>query len=93
MPKAIYPNSRVQNHGFKNKMLARTGQKTQRGTKILDLVKNGEKFGALCKKRSIDSGSAKRDGNLGYFGRGMVKPFEEAALLQVGQISAFYNPG
>ena len=34
-------------------------------------------------------GSAKRDGNLGYFGRGaMVKPFEEAAFkLQVGQIS------
>ena len=33
MPKAIYPNSRVQNHGFKNKMLARTSQKTQRGTR------------------------------------------------------------
>ena len=63
-------------------MLARIGQKTQRGTRV---VNNGEKFGALCKKRSIDSGL----GNLGYFGRGaMVKPFEEAAFkLQVGQIS------
>ena len=64
-------------------------KKLSEAQEILDLVNNGEKFGALCKKRSIDSGSAKRDGNLGYFGRGaMVKPFEEAAFkLQVGQIS------
>ena len=64
-------------------------KKLSEAQEILDLVNKGEKFGALCKKRSIDSGSAKRDGNLGYFGRGaMVKPFEEAAFkLQVGQIS------
>ena len=34
MPKAIYPNSRVQNHGFKNKMLARTGKKLRRGWNV-----------------------------------------------------------
>ncbi len=52
-------------------------------------LKNGEKFGKLAKEISIDSGSAKRDGNLGYFGRGvMVKSFEEAAFkLEIGQIS------
>ena len=56
---------------------------------IIDRLKLGEKFGNIAKELSIDSGSAKRDGNLGYFGRGvMVKPFEEAAFkLQVGQIS------
>lgn len=56
---------------------------------ILDRIKKGEKFGKLAKELSIDSGSAKRDGNLGYFTKGMmVKPFEEAAFkLQIGQIS------
>ncbi|HXV65964.1 MAG TPA: peptidylprolyl isomerase [Nitrosopumilaceae archaeon] len=56
---------------------------------ILERIKKGEKFGKIAKDLSIDSGSAKRDGSLGYFGRGMmVKPFEEAAFkLQVGAIS------
>ena len=56
---------------------------------ILDRIKAGEKFGKLAKELSIDSGSAKKDGSLGYFGRGMmVKPFEEAAFkLQVGEVS------
>ncbi len=56
---------------------------------ILERIKGGEKFGRLARELSTDSGSAKRDGNLGYFARGkMVKPFEEAAFrLQVGQIS------
>lgn len=56
---------------------------------ILERIKKGEKFGKLAKEMSIDSGSAKRDGSLGYFGRGMmVKPFEEAAFkLQIGAIS------
>ncbi len=56
---------------------------------ILDRLKKGEKFGKLARELSIDTGSAKRDGSLGYFGRGMmVKPFEEAAFkLQVGTIS------
>jgi len=56
---------------------------------ILDRIKNGEKFGKLAKELSIDTGSAKRDGNLGYFTKGkMVKQFEEAAFkLQVGQLS------
>ena len=50
---------------------------------IQERLKQGEKFGKLAKELSIDSGSAKRDGSLGYFGRGMmVKPFEEAAFGQ-----------
>jgi|TARA_B100001105_G_scaffold87561_1_gene69460 foldase protein PrsA len=56
---------------------------------VLDRIKNGEKFGKIAKELSLDSGSAKRDGNLGYFSRGkMVKEFESTAFnLQVGQIS------
>ncbi len=56
---------------------------------ILERLKNGEKFGRLAREISIDSGSAKRDGSLGYFGKGMmVKPFEEAAFkLEIGNIS------
>ena len=56
---------------------------------ILDRLKKGEKFGKLAKELSIDSASAKKDGNLGYFTKGMmVKPFEESAFkLQVGEVS------
>jgi foldase protein PrsA len=56
---------------------------------IQERLKKGEKFGKLAKDLSIDSGSAKRDGNLGYFSKGMmVKQFEEVAFkLQIGEIS------
>ena len=64
-------------------------QKQSEALAVLEKIKNGEKFGKLARELSIDSGSAKRDGNLGYFGRGkMVKEFENAAFnLQAGQIS------
>ena len=64
-------------------------KKQSEAIEILEKLKQGEKFGKMAREKSIDSGSAKRDGNLGYFGRGMmVKPFEEAAFkLQVGSIS------
>ncbi len=56
---------------------------------IIERMKNGEKFGKLAKELSIDTGSGKKDGNLGYFTKGMmVKPFEEVAFkLQIGEIS------
>ena len=64
-------------------------EKQSQAIAILDRIKQGEKFGKLAKELSIDSGSAKRDGSLGYFGRGkMVKEFENAAFsLEVGKIS------
>ena len=64
-------------------------QKQSEAIAILDKIRQGEKFGKLAKELSIDSGSAKRDGNLGYFGRGkMVKEFETVAFsLEVGKIS------
>jgi len=56
---------------------------------IAERLKKGEKFAKLAKELSIDSGSAKKDGNLGYFTKGMmVKQFEEVAFkLQIGEIS------
>ena len=64
-------------------------EKQSEALAILDRIKNGEKFGKLAKDLSTDSGSAKRDGSLGYFTKGkMVKPFEDTAFkLQIGQIS------
>ena len=64
-------------------------QKQSEAIAILDRIRQGEKFGKLARELSIDSGSAKRDGNLGYFSRGkMVKEFETAAFnLEVGKIS------
>ena len=56
---------------------------------ILDRLKKGESFANLAREISIDRGSAKKGGDLGLFGRGvMVKAFEEAAFrLKKGEIS------
>jgi foldase protein PrsA len=56
---------------------------------ILERIKNGESFASLARELSIDKGSAKRGGDLGVFGRGMmVKPFEEAAFnLKKGEMT------
>lgn len=56
---------------------------------ILDRLKKGESFDKLAKELSIDRGSGKRGGDLGFFGRGvMVKPFEAASFnLEKKQIS------
>ncbi len=64
-------------------------EKHSEAISLLERIQKGEKFGKLAKEFSLDSGSAKRDGNLGYFGRGkMVKEFEKSAFnLQMGQIS------
>ncbi len=64
-------------------------EKQSHALAILERLKKGEKFAELAKELSIDTGSGKRGGDLGYFGRGkMVKPFEAAAfMLSVGQIS------
>ena len=64
-------------------------EKHSEAISLLERIQKGEKFGKLAREFSLDSGSAKRDGNLGYFGRGkMVKEFEKSAFsLQTGQIS------
>jgi peptidyl-prolyl cis-trans isomerase C len=56
---------------------------------ILERLKKGESFAELARELSIDRGSAKRGGDLGVFGRGMmVKPFEEAAFkLNKGEMT------
>ena len=64
-------------------------QKQSEALAVLDRLKKGESFAVVAKELSIDKGSGKRGGDLGYFGRGMmVKPFEEAAFkLEMGQMS------
>jgi len=56
---------------------------------LIERLKKGESFDKLAKELSIDKGSGKRGGDLGFFGRGvMVKPFELAAFkLEKNQIS------
>ena len=64
-------------------------EKQSQALAVLERLKKGEKFAELAKELSIDTGSGKRGGDLGYFGRGrMVKPFENAAFkLSIGEIS------
>ncbi|MDW0187712.1 MAG: peptidylprolyl isomerase [Nitrososphaeraceae archaeon] len=56
---------------------------------IIERLKKGESFDKLAKELSIDKGSGKRGGDLGFFGRGaMVKPFEVASFkLDKNQVS------
>jgi len=56
--------------------------------KILDQVKKGADFAKLAKEKSIDAGSAKNGGDLGFFSRGqMVPEFENVAFsLKVGEV-------
>ena len=56
---------------------------------VLDRVSKGEKFSNIAKEVSLDPGSGKRGGDLGWFTRGkMVKEFEQVAFaLQKGQTS------
>ena len=64
-------------------------QKQSEALALLERLKKGESFANLAKELSIDKGSGRRGGDLGYFGRGMmVKPFEETAFkLEKGQMS------
>ncbi|HEY9399650.1 MAG TPA: peptidylprolyl isomerase [Nitrososphaeraceae archaeon] len=56
---------------------------------IIERLKKGESFDKLAKEYSIDRGSGKRGGDLGFFGRGiMVRAFEIASFkLEKNQIS------
>ncbi|MFC1571901.1 peptidylprolyl isomerase [Candidatus Margulisiibacteriota bacterium] len=56
---------------------------------LLARIKKGEDFAALAKSHSIDDGSGKKGGDLGFFTTGrMVAPFEQAAFaLKVGEVS------
>jgi peptidyl-prolyl cis-trans isomerase C len=64
-------------------------EKQSEALAVLERLKKGESFSKLAQELSIDKGSGKRGGDLGYFGRGMmVKPFEEAAFkLAKGMLS------
>lgn len=65
-------------------------KKQSEAISVLERLKKGESFTNLAKELSIDKGSAKKGGDLGLFGRGMmVKPFEEAAFkLNKGEVTS-----
>ena len=72
-----------------DQVLPHTRAKAERGPRVNREDKKNESFAKLAQELSIDKGSSKRGGDLGYFTRGMmVKPFEEAAFkLEKGQMS------
>ncbi len=57
--------------------------------KILERIKKGEDFAKIAQTSSIDTGTAKNGGDLGYFSPGqLVREFEEAAArLKIGETS------
>ncbi len=57
--------------------------------KIFDQVKKGGDFAKIAREKSIDTGSAKNGGDLGFFARGqMVPEFDKAAFsLKEGEVS------
>jgi len=63
-------------------------EKQSQALQLLDEIKKGKKFGAAAREIS-KCPSKKKDGDLGYFTKGMmVKEFEDVAFkLQIGEIS------
>ena len=61
-------------------------EKQSQALEILEEIKNGKKFGAAAKEISTCP-SSKKEGDLGYFTKGMmVKEFEDIAFtLQIGE--------
>jgi len=57
--------------------------------KVLERLKKGEDFGQVAKKSSIDTVSAKKNGDLGFFSKGEIPPdFRIAAVrLKTGEVS------
>jgi len=64
-------------------------KKQNEALSIIERLEKGDSFDKLAKELSIDRGSGKRGGDLGFFGRGiMVKAFEVASFkLEKNQIS------
>ena len=64
-------------------------EKQSQAIEILEEIKNGKKIGAAAKEISTCP-SSKKEGDLGYFTKGMmVKEFEDVAFnLEVGEVSA-----
>lgn len=56
---------------------------------VLERIKKGESFAKVAREKSIDPGSARNGGDLGYFSSGqMVPEFEAAAArMKTGEIS------
>ena len=63
-------------------------EKQSQALEILEEIKNGKKFGVAAKEISTCP-SSKKEGDLGYFTKGMmVKELEDIAFtLQIGEIS------
>ena len=63
-------------------------EKQSQALEILEEIKNGKKFGSAAKEISTCP-SSKKEGDLGYFTKGMmVKEFEDVAFtLNIGEVS------
>ncbi len=61
----------------------------QKAQTLLKRIRDGEDFKKLAEKYSVDPGSAKKGGELGWFSRGvMLKSFEDSAFsLNKGEVS------
>lgn len=64
-----------------------------RAQQLLSQIRGGANFAALARKYSIDTGSAKKGGDLGFFARNtMVAPFDKAAFsMKPGELRIVHS--
>lgn len=59
---------------------------------VLERLKGGEPFEKVAKEVSKDAGSAKKGGDLGFFGHGIMDPAFEKAVFSMKKIGAVAGP-
>ena len=67
---------------------AERAEALKRAQEVKQRIQQGESFAAMAREFSADPGSAAKEGDLGWFGKGrMVEPFENAAFnARAGQV-------
>jgi peptidyl-prolyl cis-trans isomerase D len=64
----------------------------EKAERVLERLQKGEAFEKVAKEVSKDAGSAKKGGDLGFFGRGVMDPAFEEEVFSLKEVGALSKP-